>query len=148
MTVTLREINHSNWKKCIRLNPGKDQAHFVAPNTYSLVEAAYEPNCFPLAIYTGEEMVGFVMYNFNDDDHNWWICRLMIDEKEQGKGYGRAGLREAIKLLAAKPDCSQIVITWEPENLKGEKLYLSEGFIKTGKIIEEEVVGRLYLNKA
>ncbi len=148
MAVTLGEINQSNWKKCIWLNPGKDQAHFVAPNTYSLVEAAYEPNCFPLAIYTGEEMVGFVMYNFNDDDYNWWICRLMIDEKEQGKGYGRAGLREAIKLLAAKPDCSQIVITWEPENLKGEKLYLSEGFIKTGEIIEEEVVGRLYLNKA
>lgn len=145
MEVTLREINRSNWKECIKLNPGKDQENFVASNTYSLAQAAYEPNFYPLAIYAGEAVVGFVMYGYDPEDNSWGISRLMIDEKEQGKGYGRAALRQVVKLMAEKPGTSQVYISWVPENIKGEKLYLSEGFIKTGDHVHGEVIGRLDL---
>lgn len=145
MAIELREITGENWKQCVRLRVAKEQEHFVAPNAYSLAQARYEPENIPLAIYDGDTMVGFVMYGFDFDDNNYWISRLMIDARSQGKGYGRAAMEEVIRRLKEKADCKEIAISYEAENLAAEKLYLSLGFIKTGEIIEGEVVARLRL---
>jgi diamine N-acetyltransferase len=145
MKVELREITRANWRQVIRLKVAKEQEHFIASNAFSLAESKYEPECVPLAIYDSETMVGFLMYAFDLDDKNYWIYRLMLDAKQQGKGYGRAAMLEAIQLLKEKPDCTQIAISYEPDNLVAEKLYLSLGFEKTGEIIEGEAVARLKL---
>lgn len=39
-----------------------EQEDFVAPNLYSIAEAYVEPSWTPLAIYAGEELVGFSMF--------------------------------------------------------------------------------------
>jgi len=62
MTVTLRPVTADNWKQCVGLSVEPEQKLFVAPNAYSLAEAAYEDGCVPLAIYHDETMVGFAMY--------------------------------------------------------------------------------------
>jgi diamine N-acetyltransferase len=86
-------------------------------------------------------MVGFVMYGFDPDDEKFYLGRLMIDEKHQGKGYGKAATLAVIERLKQTKDCREIYLSFVPENTGAEKLYSSVGFERTGKISEHgEVV--------
>ena len=74
-------------------------------------------------------MVGFLMYGRDPEDGRYWIIRLMVDHNHQGKGYGRAALRQAIDLIRSKPDCSDdLSIGFKPDNKVAETLYTSLGF--------------------
>src|SRR3954465_429625 len=97
MTVTLREITKENWRQIIALQLAEGQEGFVASNVYSLAQAKVDPVRIPLAIYSDETPVGFIMYNDRPlDDGSYHISRLMVDREHQGKGYGRAAVVEVI----------------------------------------------------
>ncbi len=101
-------------------------------------ESKFEASYVPLAIYNDAAMVGLVMYGLEDDE--WWIIRLMVDKNHQKNGYGKAAIFKVIEILKNKPECKSIFTSYEPENLVAEKLYLSLGFEKTGKIEEAEII--------
>lgn len=42
-------------------------------------------------------MVGFTLYGIDDEDQQYWMYRLMIDEKHQGKGFGTQAVRLVIE---------------------------------------------------
>jgi len=142
-TITLREITPENWEAILKLAVRDDQKNFVASNLYSLAEAKVFPEHVPLAIYAGEQPVGFLMYTFERDRKEWWIFRLMIVANEQGKGYGRAAMQQAVARMRAQPGCRQIFISFEPENAPAEQLYRSLGFLPNDEIWGDEVVFRL-----
>jgi diamine N-acetyltransferase len=143
MEVTLKEITKDNWRQCIDLKVGPGQQDFVASNLYSIAESKFEPDWAPQAIYQGEMMVGFTMYGPDPSTGSYWIIRLMVDERHQGQGYGRAAMQEIITRLKAIPNCTEIKISFAPENRIAERLYRSLGFQSTGLIIDGEVVLRL-----
>jgi diamine N-acetyltransferase len=153
LNITLREITTANWEKCVDLQVRDDQKGYVAPNTYSLVQATYEPDFkwTSLGIYHDEKMVGFLMYGkpaFPElGDNVWVICRLMVDQDHQGKGYGRAAMVEAIRRISSHADCDNIYISFHTENAVAQDLYASLGFEHTGMVIDEEIVMRLPVNK-
>jgi diamine N-acetyltransferase len=60
----------------------------------------------------------------------------MIDAAHQGKGYGRAAMRALIERLARMPECAEIYLSFEPNNINAESLYRSLGFEPTGKTDE------------
>lgn len=115
----------------------------MASNAVSLAEAYVFPSAVPLAIYSGDELVGFTMYGYDDDDGYYWIARLMIDRRHQRKGYARAAMEQVMERLRADPDCPCVQIGWQPENVAAGELYEQLGFRRTGQIIEGEVVARL-----
>lgn len=148
--VNLRKIDGDNWLACARLKVAPEQEQFVAPNVYSLAEAAYSKDpvtYYPLAVYDGENdsLVGFVMYVYDPADQVYFIFRVMIDQRYQAKGYGRAAMVALLDLLKSSPNCTEIKISYLPDNLAAEKLYESLGFRKTGEIEEGEVVSALKL---
>lgn len=67
MNIYFNEIDKTNYEACVLLKVAKGQKHFVASNAYSLVQAAYEDNLYPLAIYNDEEMIGFILYDYDDE---------------------------------------------------------------------------------
>ncbi len=69
----------------------------------------------------------------------------MIAAPFQGQGYGRAAMQEVLELLRDKPDCLEVVISYETDNTAAARLYASVGFCATGEIIDGEVVARLRL---
>jgi diamine N-acetyltransferase len=146
--ITLRKIDENNWRQVYKLKVAPEQQHFVAPNGYSLSEAAYSDcagHLYPWAIYDGETLVGFAMYEDNKSPDTkerdvYFICRLMVDAAQQGKGYGRAAMLQLLDKIKAEPDCKQIGISYEPENEVARKLYLSLGFVETGEIVDGETV--------
>jgi len=146
-TAYLKEINRDNWKQAIRIDVAPEQKRFVASNLYSIAEAIFNPTFVPLAVYAeavstskAETMVGFLMYGTNPDNDELWILRLMVGQQYQGRGYGRAAMKEIIRRLKAKPDCQEIFTSYEPDNDVAARLYRSLGFEDTGRIEDGELV--------
>jgi len=142
MTVTLIPIDAAGRTAVLGLHVSPDQDDFVASNAESLDEADENPECFPLAIAAGGLVVGFAMYALDSDDDNYWIYRLMIDHRYQGRGFGRAALRALIARLSALAGCDAIYLGVAPENVVAAELYVGEGFAPTGEMFEGEIVMR------
>ena len=97
--VRLRDVTADNWEEVVDLKVSKDQKGFVASNAYSIAESKFDPYVKPRAIYAGKRAVGFLMYetlHYEGKPHDYSIYRLMIDKRQQGKGYGRRALEQAI----------------------------------------------------
>jgi diamine N-acetyltransferase len=142
-TVKLVDVTSENWHAVIRLKVHPQQENFVASNLYSLAEARIFPECVPLAIFSGDTLVGFIMYTSGDKDGEVWILRLMIDAAFQGKGYGRAAMQLLLHRLRALPGCRRVFLSYEPDNTNAERLYDNLGFQPTGEMEEDEKVACL-----
>ena len=146
LDVTLRDVTIDNFSECVALRVSDAQWNMVAPNVYSLAQAKVQPECVPLAIYAGDTQVGFLMYALDRCDGNFWIYRLMVDERYQRKGFGRAALGKAIDRLGREPGCTRIMISLEPDNRIARRLYKEFGFVETGERIHGEDVLSLHLS--
>lgn len=145
-TIIFKPITRENWRDCVKLKVAPNQDHFVAPNIYSLAQAAYETEMVPLGVYEDETMVGFVMYTkaAADDLGRYWIVRVLIGADQQGKGYGRATMTALIERMRDEiPGLKAVTLDFHRENAVAEKLYESLGFQKTGEIEGDEVVATL-----
>ena len=158
--VSLRPITSRNFQQCTSLKVAESQKDNIPPNLNSLAYAyVYYSTCHPVgiypesAIYSGPwkedrlamtelpDMIGFAMYQIINGQG--WIKRLMIDEKWQGRGYGKAGMFEShnlwetneivldtiVKRLRKHPDVEKILVFFNKENVGIEKFYASAGFV-------------------
>lgn len=153
MPVELRPVSAENWRALIKLKLRDGQNHFVASNLYSIAEAqfGYESeghwDFYPFGAYVENEPVGFVMYcyNFGHPRYQSFIARLMVDEKFQGRGYGREIMNEVLNTFRADTRVKSVGISYEPENEVARKLYASLGFIEPGEMMEGETLALLQL---
>ncbi|WP_307307463.1 GNAT family N-acetyltransferase [Neobacillus driksii] len=56
-----------------------------------------EENWTVKAIYQNDMPIGFTMYGYSDELAGYEICRIMIDYKFQGNGFGKKALLLVIK---------------------------------------------------
>jgi len=126
----------------LELEVAPAQQDFVASNEDSIEEADDGDHCVPFAIYADNQPVGFTMYALDPDDDNYWIYRLMIDQRYQRRGYGRQALLQMLKLMATLPGCGHVTLSVVPDNETAMALYRAVGFRATGEIIGGEVVFR------
>lgn len=139
MSVTLRAVTVSNWHALVALQVAPNQEAWVAPNYMSLLEANYgfageiaHLRLVSLAIYAGEQPVGLLLYNTDPNYDRFFIMRLMIDQHQQGKGYGRAALAQLLALFRAYPQAKEVAISYNTGNDAARQLYASCGFIELG----------------
>jgi diamine N-acetyltransferase len=142
MPLTLRRITMENFHECLALSVKEDQRRFVASNVHSLAEAKVDDVSIPCAIYADEQMVGFIMYDFEPQESRGYITRLMIDARFQGKGYGRQAMEQVMTRLRSIPDCRDIQTSFVPDNASAAGLYATLGFEGTGEIDAGEIVVR------
>ena len=72
-----------------------------------------------------------------------------IIERYQGKGYGRAAMKQIMDYIASEP-CGPAEYCWlsyEPENATAKSLYASFGFKETGEWDGDEAIAILRLNQ-
>ena len=147
MSILLREITPQNFKECINLKVAPAQENFVASNLMSVAQSKIYPTYNIFAVYAEDEMVGFTMFGLDTDDNKYYLGRLMIDEKHQGKGYGKAAVLEVIERLKQVEDCNEIFLSFVAENAGAERLYRSVGFERTGENNDYgEIIMRLAIN--
>lgn len=145
MNICLKDINNENWLQCIFLTTNKEDTHFVceefvASNAVSIAQSKIQKGWITKAIYNEEDMIGFTMYGFCYEHSFYEICRIMIDHKYQGKGYGKEALRKIIKEMKNFKHCNEVFLSFDPDNLIGRRLYESFNFKDTGRIIDDELL--------
>jgi diamine N-acetyltransferase len=145
MNITLRPVTRANFSAVVGLMVTPEQADFVSPNLYSLAEAYVEPTWTPLAIYAGDDLVGFAMFGRDDETGNWWLMRYMIDAQHQGRGYGTAALPVLVDVMVKRTGCGEIFLNYSPGNDVARRLYARMGFVPTGEVDGGEIVARLGL---
>jgi diamine N-acetyltransferase len=154
MSAELHPITSVNWRELIKLQVREDQKNFVASNLYSIAESQFGHDSAhghwsysTFGIYDNDVAVGFLMYglNFEHPWHQAFITRLMVDEKFQGKGYGRFGMQRALEVFRADERIMNVAISYEPDNEVARKLYASLGFYEPGEMVGDETLAVLKL---
>ena len=102
MNLHIKPISAENKKEALQLNVKTEQSSFIEPVSQCIQEAEQLDLWNPVAIYHGTDMIGFAMYGFfpYEDTHGRvWLDRFLIDNRYQGKGYGKAALKLLITRL-------------------------------------------------
>ena len=141
--VSLRPVDAANWRDVARLTVTADQARFVTTPTYYLAMCTYGDVWHPLAAFLEERVVGFLMWGIDDADDSCWLGGILVDASVQGRGLGRAMVREALDVLAARTGRTEFALSYQPENLVARRLYAGLGFVETGEEEDGELVARL-----
>ncbi|MFJ5770108.1 GNAT family N-acetyltransferase [Psychrobacillus sp. NPDC093180] len=145
--VKMAELNAENWYDCCELEVSPEQKAYMEPNAISIAQSKFEPTLKPYAIYAEEKIVGFLMYNSVQEElDGYWIYRIMVDKKFQGKGIGKAATELMILEMAKLPDAKKIIVGYHPENLGAHNLYSSLGFIDHGDRFGKEMAVILHVN--
>ncbi len=144
--VNLVPVNAENWRRVAGLEVAAEQRNYVAAPTYYLCLCHYGGLWQPLAIQAERGgIIGLLMWAADEADGSCWLGGILIDQKQQGKGYGRRAVVAAIAKLAREHGYRQFALSYQPGNIRARQLYLSLGFVETGETEDDEVVARLTL---
>ena len=137
--VRLSPVTWDNMDEVIGLSVSIEQGNMGVPsNLRSLADAFISR--LPIrayAIYADDIVIGFIMYAYNQrantnhwSDNSYFIWRFMIDEKYQGKGYGRQAITMVINEINTLPfgHADWIFLSTDPVNHAARHLYKSLGF--------------------
>lgn len=141
--VTLREITNENLFAVYSLRVGIHQDRYVAPNGWSLCQAAQVDYGWPRAVYADDTAVGFLMLAHNPQDPEPWLWRFMIDRRWQGLGFGRRALALAVEHLRADGTFTHMRTSTVPGEHGPRRFYERCGFTFTGWIDGGEEVHEL-----
>jgi len=154
--VELREITDQNRDAVLSLGVAAGQERFVASVRDSLLDASEYPQANPWyrAVYAAGEPVGFVMLSWNVTPQPpeiigpWFLWRLLVDERHQGRGYGAEVVRQVADLVRANGG-TELLTSYVPDDGGPAGFYERLGFVPTGELDPDgEVIVRLPLPPA
>lgn len=140
--IHLRKITEENFIDAFNLKLAPEQERFVSHPIRSLAQAyVYREQCQPFGIYEGQTMVGYIMVIYDYDVPEYDIWHMMIEQAEQGKGYGKAALDRVLDYIREKPfgSSDRVTLTCNKENIRALTMYKSKGFAETGVTDGEEI---------
>jgi diamine N-acetyltransferase len=152
-SIELREITDENRAGVVALHAGPAQGTFVSSVADSILEAAEYPEGSPWyrAVYVDDQPVGFVMLSWNvtprppDIIGPWFLWKLIVDERHQRRGIGRAIVDEVTRLIRAQGATELLTSHTVGEGGPGG-FYEQLGFVPTGTYDSEgEPILRLEL---
>ncbi len=142
--VTLQEIIEDNAHEVLALRCMADQERFVSSVAYSLTEAAENPEGNPWfrAVYADASPVGFVMLSWDVEPQPpeingpWFLWKLLIDRRYQGKGYGREVVRQIFEIVRDHGG-AELLTSHVPGEGSPAGFYARLGFVPTGELDPE-----------
>ena len=148
MSTRLVPITLENVRAVAALEPAPHQRGLVAPNALTLAEAAlYGEIAVCRAVEHDGALVGFVALAFEEGKPPW-IWRLMVDQRRQGEGLGRAAVALAVALAREiRPDAEELRLSHVVQAHDPGPFYERLGFTYTGEVDDDgERVMRLPLS--
>jgi GNAT superfamily N-acetyltransferase len=141
VSITLREVSEDNAQSVLALRCTVEQERFVSSVADSLAEATQYPQANPWAraVYAGDEPVGFVMLSWNVEPQPpeilgpWFLWKLLIDHRHQGRGYGRAVVEQVVELVRAEGG-TELLTSHVPGDGGPAGFYRRLGFVPTGEL--------------
>ena len=146
--LRIAELTPDNLAAAVKLSLKPGQEKFVAPVVESIAEAYVTPTAWPRVILDGDEVVGFVMANFDAENEidafRAGIWRLNVSGHAQGRGVGRFAVDE-VAAEAVRRGIRRITVLWEQGEGGPENFYRNVGFVPTGEQLFGEIVGEKWL---
>lgn len=146
--ISLAPVDKENWRDIAVLEVNEEQAAYVASGSYYLCLCNYDGLWNPLAIQLDDQVIGFMMWAFDEDDNSCWLGGITIDKEFQGKGYGKAAVQTALDMLSREQGCKQFALSYNPDNKAARHLYSTLGFEEKGEMEEDEVIARLVMQSS
>jgi GNAT superfamily N-acetyltransferase len=155
VTITLREITEDDAASVLALRLAPGQERFVSSVADSLAEARRYPQGNPWyrAVHADGQPVGFVMLSWDvapappEINGPWFLWKLLIDHRYQGKGYGREVVRQIVEVVRGQGG-TELLTSYVPGEGGPAGFYARLGFVPTGELDPEgEVLLRLDLQE-
>lgn len=131
------DIDHSNWRS--GLHVGESQKHYVADSAVLLARAyAYRgQRSRAFLICADETPVGMGLYYDLPDMACYDFSQFFIDERYQGRGYGKEAVKMVLDAMKADGKYNKVVLCYIEGNDAAKKLYERFGFVETDRDGEE-----------
>ena len=135
--IILKDITKENLESIIDLDVSVRQRNQVAPNSVSIAQGHYSNSAWFKGIFNNNVPIGFVMLDLFTKEKKCFLWRFMIDEKYQGKGYGKIALTQVIDYVKSLKVFDEIKASYVPAESGAEGFYKSFGFMEAEGIIKE-----------
>ncbi len=143
--VSLREITEKTVRTICDLKVDDSQQKFVAPNAVSIAQAYFSDKAWFRAIYADESPVGFLMLEKDTEKPEYFLWRMMVDDRYQRMGFGYKAMILLIDYVKTLPDATELLTCCVPGEGSPGEFYRKLGFERTGEMNGIEVVMRLAL---
>jgi diamine N-acetyltransferase len=142
--IHLVDIDPGNWR--LGLKVAESQKHYVS-DSYGMLARAFayrQQRSRAFVIYDDETPVGMGLYYDLPDLECYDLSQIFIDERYQGKGYGKAATKAVLEAMKQDGKYSKVDICYIEGNDAAKKLYESFGFAEIDRD-EDEIIMELQL---
>lgn len=142
--ITLEDINENNWR--LPLKVAASQKTFVSASERLLARAyAYRNSRSRAFLICNDDIpVGMGLCYDCEELNSYDFSQLFIDERYQGKGYGKAAVNAVLNHFRADGKYKKVVLCYIKGNEAVRKLYEGCGFHETGRD-EDEIIMEMEL---
>lgn len=143
--IHLVDIDPGNWR--LKLQVSESQKTYVANSAVMLARAyAYrDQRSRAFVTYNDETPVGMGLYYDLPDLECYDLSQIFIDERYQGKGYGKAATKAVLEAMKQDGKYRKIDLCYIEGNDAAKKLYESFGFVEIDRD-EDEIIMELELD--
>lgn len=142
--IRFEDVDESNWRHPLKV--AQSQTKYVAGST-TLLARAYAYRHFrsrAFLICDDETPVGMGLYYDDPELGCYDLSQLFIDERYQGKGYGKEATAQILEILRQDGRYPKVVLCYIEGNDAARNLYHQFGFQETDRD-EDEIVMELTL---
>ncbi len=142
--IRLEDIDESNWRYPLKVS--ESQKNYAANSSVMLARAYAYRNQRSRAflICDGETPVGMGLYHDSPELEAYDFSQLFIDERYQGRGYGKAATKLVLDTMKRDGKYSKVVLCYIEGNDAAKKLYEQFGFEEIDRD-EDEIIMELSL---
>lgn len=137
--IRLVDVDPGNWR--LGLKVAESQRNYVS-DSYAMLARAYayrEQRSRAFVIYDGETPVGLGMYHDCPDLDAYDLSQIFIDERYQGRGYGKTATQLVLDAMKQDGKYSKVVLCYIEGNDAAKKLYEQFGFVEIDRD-EDEII--------
>lgn len=142
--IHLVDIDPGNWR--LGLQVAEHQRKFVASAPWLLARAYgyrnQRSNAF--VIYDDEIPIGMGLYYDLPELECYDLSQLFIDERYQGRGYGKAATKLILEAMKRDGKYNKVAVCYIDGNDAAKNLYESFGFIETDRDQDEIIMELQY----
>ena len=151
--LTFREVIDANRAEVVSVQVAPGQDRFVNSVADAMEEAVEWARAKPWyrAVYAGDEPIGFVMLSWDVEPQPpdiivpWFLWKLIVDARHQGRGYGREIVRMVTDLVRREGG-GELFTSHVPGDGSPAGFYARLGFVPTGDLDpNDEIILRLDL---